>query len=108
MVNLSAKLEISPSNHKEFHLYYLAKHSKIWTRRLHLIGTVVSVFGVVVSAVRANIIAAFGSVVAGVAICWVGDAVVEHTQPTAFKYPIWSVASNFKMVSSMLKGDMGI
>ncbi|KAG5484895.1 hypothetical protein GH5_08361 [Leishmania sp. Ghana 2012 LV757] len=108
MVHLSAKFQVSASNHKEFHIYYLAKHSKQWTRRIHLIGTVVGVAGVAVSTVRMDAIGAAVSAAVGAAICWTGDAVVEQTQPTAFKNPIWSLMSNFKMVASMLKGDMSI
>ncbi|KAG5484509.1 hypothetical protein LSCM1_07882 [Leishmania martiniquensis] len=108
MVNLSARLHISASNHKEFHIYYLAKHSKQWTRRMHLIGTVVGVVGAAVSAARMDAIGAALSAAVGAAICWTGDAAVEQTQPTTFKNPIWSVMSNFKMVASMLKGDMSI
>ncbi|CAM37444.1 conserved hypothetical protein [Leishmania braziliensis MHOM/BR/75/M2904] len=108
MVNLSAKFHISASNHREFHIYYLAKHSKKWTRRMHLIGTAVGVVGTAVSAMRMSAIGATVSAVAGVVICWAGDAIVEKTQPTTFKNPIWSVMSNFKMAASMLKGDMSI
>ncbi|CBZ24662.1 conserved hypothetical protein [Leishmania mexicana MHOM/GT/2001/U1103] len=108
MVSLSAKFQISASNHTEFYIYYLAKHSKKWTRRMHLIGTAVGVVGAAVSAVRMDVIGATVSAAVGVAICWAGDTAVEQTQPTTFKNPIWSVMSNFKMVASMLKGDMRI
>ncbi|CAJ1019390.1 Protein of unknown function (DUF962), putative [Leishmania shawi] len=61
-----------------------------------------------VSVMRMSAIGATVSAVAGVMICWAGDAIVEKTQPTTFKNPIWSAMSNFKMAASMLKGDMSI
>ncbi|GET86808.1 hypothetical protein, conserved [Leishmania tarentolae] len=108
MVNLNAKFQISASNHKEFYIYYLAKHSKQWTRRIHLIGTAIGVVGAAASAVRMDAFGAAVSIAVGVAICWAGDAMVEKTSPTTFKNPIWSTVSNFKMVASILTGDMNI
>ena len=108
MVNISAKLDVSPSNKEEFYVYYLAKHSKQWTRRAHLIGTVVGAVGVVASAARVDPIGAAVSVAVGTAVCWVGDFAVEGTKPTALKHPIWSVYSNFKMVGEMISGKMDI
>ncbi|KAK7198963.1 hypothetical protein NESM_000863700 [Novymonas esmeraldas] len=108
MVNIGAKFQISASNHKEYHIYYMAKHTKAWTRRAHLIGTAVGVIGVAASAARVDAVGAAVSAVVGVVVCWAGDILVEQTQPTSFSRPIWSVMSNFKMVTAMLKGDLSI
>ncbi|KPA75718.1 hypothetical protein ABB37_08268 [Leptomonas pyrrhocoris] len=108
MVNISAKLDVSASNMKEYYVYYLAKHSKQWTRRVHLVGTVVGAVGVAASVARLDAIGAAVSAAVGTAICWAGDAAVEKTQPTTFKNPLWSVYANFKMVGEMISGKMSI
>lgn len=108
MVNINAKLDVSPSNMKEYYVYYLAKHSKQWTRRVHLIGTVVGAVGVAASAAQANPIGAAVSAAVGAAICWAGDLAVEQAQPTTLKNPYWSVYAHFKMVGEMLSGKMNI
>lgn len=108
MVEISAKLGVSPSNFKEYYAYYLSKHTKQMTRRAHLAGTIVGAVGVVVSAVRADPIGAAVSAAVGAAIVWAGDFAIEQTQPTTFTNPIWSIQAHFKMITSMLKGDMSI
>lgn len=108
MVNITPKLEISFSNHKEFHLYYLTKHTNQWCKRLHLIGTVVGVVGAAVGAVRMDPIMTAGSVVVGTLTAWAGDYGLQKQTPTTFKNPLWSVWSNFEIVKAMLKGDMSI
>ncbi|KPI82779.1 hypothetical protein ABL78_8210 [Leptomonas seymouri] len=108
MVNVDLKVGVSPSNTREYYVYYLAKHSKQWTRRLHLIGTAAGAVGVAVSASRLDTVCAVVSVAVGVAICWAGDIAVEGVQPTTFKNPLWSVYANFKMVAEMLTGKMSI
>jgi hypothetical protein len=108
MVNINAKLDVSASNMREYYVYYLAKHSKQWTRRVHLIGTVVGAIGAAVSVARVDPIGAAVSTAVGAAICWAGDIGVEGATPTTFKNPIWSVYSNFKMVGQMFSGSMNI
>lgn len=108
MVNLSAKLDVSASNMREYYVYYLAKHSKQWTRRVHLIGTVVGAVGVAASAARVDAVGAAVSAAVGAAICWAGDLAVEGSQPTTIKNPVWSVMANFKMIGEMLSGKMNI
>lgn len=108
MVNITPKLEIRFSSHREFHLYYLTKHTNLWCKRLHLIGSVIAVLGCILGAVRLDPLAAVGGVVAGVLTAWAGDYCFQKQTPTTFKYPLWSIRSHCTIVMAMLKGDLKI
>jgi hypothetical protein len=42
----------------------------------------------------------------GYAFAWFAHFFVEHNKPATFKYPLWSFASDYKMVFYMLTGRM--
>ncbi|CAD2219212.1 hypothetical protein AGDE_03447 [Angomonas deanei] len=106
MPQITAKLEIKASNHKEYHVGYMFRHSKPWTRRMHLIGTVVAVGGVVAGGATQNPIAVGGAVAGGVALAAAGDLIVERQNPSFLKNPIYATMSHFKMCWQIVKGDI--
>ncbi|EPY32667.1 hypothetical protein STCU_02771 [Strigomonas culicis] len=100
---INASFEIQASNHREYHVYYLAKHGDQWCRRLHLIGTVVGVSGAIVGLVRRDPVLAGGAAAAGIGLAVAGDVGLQHITPTEVRNPIYSVMSNFKMCYDMVK-----
>lgn len=108
MVSITPRLEVHFSNHREFHLYYLSKHTARGCRRLHLLGTAVAVLGIILNALFVRRLACLLTTVGlGLVVCWAGDYLVQKTTPTFFRYPLWSLRSNFKMLNAMVKGEMG-
>ena len=91
-------------SYSEFYKFYLSEHQNRTCRILHFFGT----FLVFVMAFLA-LWTGFSSLwilvpVVGYGFAWVGHYFFEKNQPATFKYPLWSLASAFKMFFQLLTG----
>ena len=91
----------------EFWPYYLSEHAKVRTRALHYFGTTLVVALFVGALVTGRWQWAAAMPVAGYFFAWVGHFGVEHNRPATFKYPLWSLAADFKMWGCWLTGRIG-
>jgi hypothetical protein len=91
----------------EFWDFYIREHSKPLTRLLHFIGTSLGMVLIVwfVWIGRWYFFPFF--FVVGYAFAWFAHFVVEKNKPASFKYPFWSLISDFKMMWFMITGRMG-
>jgi len=90
----------------EFWLYYLREHRQPLTRALHYFGT-----GFGLALALAGVLTGSWSVlplalVSGYLFAWVGHFWVERNRPATFKYPLWSFASDFRMLGLWLVGKL--
>jgi len=81
----------------EFWPFYLREHSRPATRTLHLVGTTLSLLLLASAAALRSGRLILLAVVCGYAFAWVGHFFVEHNRPATFKYPLWSLAADWKM-----------
>jgi hypothetical protein len=91
----------------EFWPYYLGEHSRAGTRALHLAGTTLALGFVVAAAVAGKPRLLLGALLCGYAFAWVGHFAVEHNRPATFRYPLWSLAADWKMWGLALTGGLG-
>lgn len=88
----------------EFYPFYLTEHKNTTSRILHFIGT-----GLVILLIPASLL--FHSFwllllipVVGYGFAWVGHFFFEKNKPATFKYPFFSLASDFLLFFDLLSG----
>jgi hypothetical protein len=89
---------------KEFYPFYLTEHQNTTSRRLHFIGTslffIILIYGVFTA--QWNLL--WLCPIAGYGFAWVGHFFFEKNKPATFKYPLWSLLSDFKLYFQILAG----
>lgn len=98
--------EAKIKTYAEFWDFYVAEHSAPLTRRLHFVGTTLGIVLLVWIVRSGNWYYLPLCFLVGYAFAWFAHFFVEHNQPATFKYPLWSFASDYKMVWFMLTGRM--
>jgi hypothetical protein len=89
---------------REFYPYYLEEHAKTGTRVLHFIGTFL-VIGVLIFALATQRWVWLAAIpVLGYGFAWVGHFFIEKNKPATFKYPLYSLGSDFVMFWDLLRG----
>jgi len=94
--------------YKDFYIFYLSEHANKTCRILHFIGTsLVFVFAFLAIYLSQPLLWIMVPL-AGYGFAWVGHMVYEKNKPATFQYPLWSLASDFKMYFHILTGKIGL
>ena len=96
-----------PSAYERFWPFFMDRHSHPWTRKLHVLATLVGLAGtVVLFPLTFN---SFWIVAGGVAsypIAWFSHATFERRKPAAFVNPYWSMLADIDMMVLMALGRL--
>ena len=92
----------------EFYKFYLGEHSNKTCRVLHVIGTTIVLALALTAIYHQQPILFLYVPLAGYGFAWVGHFFFEKNKPATFKYPLWSLKSDFKMYFDILSGKIGL
>jgi hypothetical protein len=90
----------------EFWLYYVGEHSDPTCRALHYLGTglgTLTLFGAIYTR---NWWLVPLALVLGYGPAWIAHFTIERNRPATFKYPLWSLMADFKMLALAIRGKM--
>jgi hypothetical protein len=90
----------------EFFPFYLGEHSNPTCRALHFVGTTGHFAMVIAAAVTMNPWLILASAVFAYGFAWFGHFFIEKNRPATFKYPFWSLISDYRMWGYMVTGRL--
>ena len=94
----------SITNYKEFYQFYLTEHKKPLTRIFHFVG-ILLVFLVIFYVLKSGKERfLWYCPIFGYGLAWFSHAVIEKNKPATFRYPLWSIISDFRLFFELLFG----
>lgn len=89
-----------------FWLHYLRAHDRPGTRLLHYAGSIAALLLVAAAIGSARWWLLPLAVVVGYGLAWTGHVAVEHNRPATFGHPLWSLASDIRMLALWASGRL--
>ncbi|HJU20406.1 MAG TPA: DUF962 domain-containing protein [Stellaceae bacterium] len=86
---------------------YLAAHADPRTRGLHYLGTALALAALARAGAEKDWRWLLAAPVLGYAPAWFGHAVFEGNRPQTFGHPLWSLASDLRMLGLFATGRLG-
>lgn len=93
---------------QKFYDFYLDEHQNIACRRLHFAGSSFGLLGLAKSIKKRSAKPLVKGIAAGYACAWVGHFFFEKNKPASFKSPLRSFASDFRMYTDVLRGNLSL
>jgi hypothetical protein len=92
------------ANFAEFYPYYLGEHSNRTCRRLHFIGSTLSLvcLGMLLYSGRLQYL--LYALACGYGFAWIGHFAFEKNRPATFKHPLYSFVGDWVMYADIWRG----
>ncbi|HVV66082.1 MAG TPA: DUF962 domain-containing protein [Rhizomicrobium sp.] len=91
----------------DFWPYYLQEHAAPGTRAIHYFGTLLSTSLVAIAILTRNGWFALAALAGGYGPAWIGHFFIERNRPATFRYPLWSLMSDYRMTWRWMSGKLG-
>jgi len=102
MSNLKTQERIK--TYPEFYQFYLTEHRNSSSRKLHFFGTALVFVWLLTYLKTGNGYYLIAAPLSGYFFAWIGHFFFEKNKPATFKYPLWSLISDFKLFFDILRG----
>ena len=94
-------------NYDQFWLQYLRAHASPTTRLLHCCGSLLALACLALAGLRRDAWWLLAAPVVGYAFAWGAHYGIEGNRPQTFGHPLWSLASDFRMLGLWITGRLG-
>ncbi|HTT85543.1 MAG TPA: DUF962 domain-containing protein [Rhizomicrobium sp.] len=94
-------------SYRDFWPYYLREHAKPGTRGIHYFGTGLATLALLVALATRRWWLIPAALLAGYGPAWIGHFFIEKNRPATFKYPLWSLVSDYRMAFTWASGRLG-
>jgi hypothetical protein len=85
----------------DFYPYYLSEHSNATCRRLHFVGSTLTLLCLVALVVTRNPWWILAGLLCGYGFAWIGHFVFEKNRPASFRRPLYSFMGDWVMYAGM-------
>lgn len=89
---------------KEFYPFYLSEHLNPTSRILHFIGTGLVIFILIYGLISQKYWLLLSIPIVGYGFAWIGHFFFEKNKPATFKYPLYSLSSDFILFFDLIRG----
>ena len=90
----------------EFWPQYLRAHGRASTRLLHYAGTLLAVAALAVGVATLDPLWLLAAPLVGYGFAWTAHVALEGNRPQTFGHPLWSLASDVRMLLLWLSGRL--
>jgi len=94
------------ATYREFWPFYLRQHANPETRIWHIVGTGTASVLLIAALIAFSYELLFGAVIAGYGPAWLAHFLIEKNRPATFRYPFWSLMSDYRMAGAWLTGEL--